>query len=117
MGGVDIIYPLAWGYSDVVAISKERLYDFSFICGVFSAMNLFVEIALPTAIVLTAKEKSMVSFLGTTGSKSMLDFVHNQDEVFDGIGNRMDYKISKLYDNWVSDILYIHPIKLTKWLL
>ena len=56
-----IPYPMACGgvCSDIFCIDKESLLEFSRLCGVFSAMNMFVEIATPTAAVLTFKREEV----------------------------------------------------------
>lgn len=53
-----IPYPMAYGYSDIFMISKEKLLEIARICGVFAAMNLFAEIAIPTSIILTVKKRA-----------------------------------------------------------
>lgn len=45
-------YPVVFGYSDIVCIPKGKLDDFCRILEVFSAWNMFVELAIPTALQL-----------------------------------------------------------------
>jgi hypothetical protein len=48
-------YPLLGGYSDIFVISSNAIKQFCHYCGIFAAMNLFVEVAIPTAMVLSAQ--------------------------------------------------------------
>ncbi len=50
-------YPLVFGYSDIFCLGKNTIERFSHYCGAFSAAKLFVEIAIPTAIVLATSGK------------------------------------------------------------
>lgn len=45
-------YPVVFGYSDIVCIPKGKFDDFCRILEVFSAWNMFVELAIPTALQL-----------------------------------------------------------------
>lgn len=46
------LYPLAFGYSDFVVVPQKAMSEFCRLCGVFAAINLFVEVAIPTALLL-----------------------------------------------------------------
>ena len=73
-------------------------------------MNLFVEIAIPTTIVLTT-EKSKVSTLEDTKYNAQI-FWRDDREKFE---EKYEYSLTKLYESWPDNILYIHPIKLSQW--
>jgi len=49
-------YPIIGSYSDIFVISADTIKQFCHYCGVFAATRLFVEVALPTSLVLSAKE-------------------------------------------------------------
>ena len=108
----DIPYPMAYGYSDIFVINRDSLYEFTRKCGIFAAMNLFVEISIPTAAVLTFK-RSEVSLLKDTGMTKVLQW--DDEEYFKNIGPLYDYSFSDFYDSWDDKMLYVHPIKLSKW--
>lgn len=108
-----IPYPMAWGYSDIFVIKKEQLFSIARLCGVFSAMNMFVEIALPTAIVLTTKREDVV-FCQELDYKEQIYWGADNVEAFEEYNCR---SLKYLYENWDSKILYIHPVKLSKWSL
>ncbi len=48
-----LAYPLARGSSDIVIIPNSSIHRFATHCGIFAAYNLFHEIAIPTATILT----------------------------------------------------------------
>ena len=45
-------YPLVRGFSDIVIVPQFLINKFCYYCGIFAAANLFVEIAIPTTMVL-----------------------------------------------------------------
>ncbi len=102
-----LAYPLACGYSDIFIIPSNRMDRFSTHCGFFAAHNLFVEIAIPTSIVLTNDAIVQASTL--------------KHRTFNYIGSN---KISPLKDkytsdlqlinkHWPADYAYIHQLKLS----
>lgn len=48
-------YPLVGGYSDIFLVTRHEMARFCQYCGAFAATKLFVEIAIPTALFLTAE--------------------------------------------------------------
>ena len=102
-----ILYPMACGYSDIFCIDKDRLFEFSRLCGIFSGMNMFVEIAIPTAAVLMFK-RDEVEFLS---EESMLILWAGRDD----FENKYDRDFGKLLEEWDEKLLCIHPVKLSRW--
>ena len=103
-----IPYTMAWGMSDIFCIDKGSLFEFSRLCGIFSAMNLFVEIAIPTAVVLMFQREE-VSFFPDEGyyflwgeDRTRLEEFYNRD-------------FSRLCEGWDSSKFFIHPVKLSGW--
>lgn len=105
-----IPYPMACGgvCSDIFCIDKENLLEFSRLCGVFSAMNMFVEIATPTAAVLTFKREE-VTFIS---KESALILWGNDRIVFE---NKYENDLNRLYGEWQENLLFVHPVKLSRW--
>ena len=103
-----IPYPMAGGYSDIFCIRKERLFEFSRLCGVFAAMNMFVEIAIPTAAVLTFRRDEVKFF--PTGTAS---FLWDNDRT--ALENKYGLNFARLYNDWERKLHFIHPIKLSRW--
>ena len=101
-------YPLAGSYSDFFVISSKSIKEFSHYCGVFAATKLFVEVAIPTAIILSADEviiEKDINLRGralwTQGDFKMLD--------------KYNFSLNQLMTNFPENYLYLHPIKLSKW--
>lgn len=107
-----IPYPMAMGYSDIFMLQKEKLYIVARLCGIFSAMNLFAEISFPTAVVLSA-ERQEVGILADTEYKGDVRWDEDREE----LGKCHQYLLRSLFDEWEPDKLYIHPIKLSGWLV
>jgi len=112
-GTLKIPYPLAYGYSDLLIISRNKLYPIARICGIFAAMGLFVEIALPTAIVLTT-ERNKTSIINKDIHGYKFKALWNKEEKGE-IEKSHNNNLSVLYKNWPQNCLFIHPIKLSRW--
>lgn len=102
-------YPLVAGYSDIFMITADVMDKFCQYCGAFAATNLFVEAAIPTSLILSAKkirkDNSLKLHCGAIwGVKEV--------ELFN---KRYNYSLSALISDFPSDKLFIHPIKLSKW--
>ena len=50
------LYPILWGYSDILIIEESAMMKFCTYCGCFAACNVFVEQAIPTALLLSAEK-------------------------------------------------------------
>ena len=109
-GTLDIPYPLMGSYADLFMISKEKLFSISRSCGVFSAMNLFVEIAIPTAIYLNVKRQQVVTINETGYHHGVFggDDVRKFEQEY-------DCNLKKLLEQWNKEWLFVHPVKLSKW--
>jgi hypothetical protein len=101
-------YPLVGSYSDIFIVSAQTIQEFCHYCGVFAAMELFVEIAIPSALALSAKkivtEKELLLKGKPLWTEKDLDFL-------------LPYKknMTTLLNNYPQEILYIHPVKLSQW--
>lgn len=104
----NLSYPIIGGYSDIFVVSAENIKMFCHYCGVFAATNLFVEVGLPTSMVLSAKEIVTEKDLDLKGK---------------ALWTKDDYRILEKYNNnldvllkdFPKENLYLHPIKLSKW--
>ncbi|WP_269225943.1 hypothetical protein [Flavobacterium eburneipallidum] len=101
-------YPLISSYSDVFVISADSIKQFIHYCGVFASTGLFVEIAIPTAIVLSADEIVIEKDLELKGGAL---WTPEQCEILD----KYDRKLELLLNDFPEKLLYLHPIKLSKW--
>ena len=105
------LYPLFWAYSDVMILPVKKIEAFAHLCGVFSAMRLFVEVALPTALVFTMdkiKTDKDIPYRGIPiwGAERLT-----------GLHDEHNGSLAHLISNWPDDVLFYHPIKLSKWRL
>ena len=102
-------YPLVRGSADIFIVPGSTIHKFCYYCGIFAAANLFVEIAIPTTMALVSDEiileKDIANKIGLNHNPSELDRILAQH------GNDPE----KLFNNWQSEYLYIHPIKLSSW--
>lgn len=109
-GSTKIPYPMAGGYSDIFCVDKGSLFEFSRLCGILSVLDMFVEIAIPTAVVLTFKRDETkffpAGYYKMLWGKDRIDFENKHDKDF-----------SRLYNEWEENILFVHPVKLSHWKL
>lgn len=113
-------YPMVASYSDICLISSNSIDRFAHYCGVFGATSLFAEVAIPTALVLSSKSKIKTEAMTKKGGRSYWAdtknvFCESDDYTF----NKLELKYNSLDDliiNFPSDALYIHPVKLSKWI-
>ena len=102
-------YPLVQGPADICIVPGSTIHKFCYYCGIFAAANLFVEIAIPTTMALVSDEirlgKDITNKVGLNHNASEVDRILAQH------GNDPE----KLFNNWQSEYLYIHPIKLSSW--
>lgn len=101
-------YPLVGGYSDIFLVTNKEISQFCQILGAFAATRLFVEMAIPTALILTADNiKTDEDVLLKRGDLWL-------DEI-DKFATLFNYNLSNLIDRYPHEKLFIHPVKLSKW--
>lgn len=108
-GGFFLKYPLATSYSDFLIVPSNSFRKFCHYCGAFAAMGLFVEVAIPTALILSCEE--IVSEKDTDwrglelwDPKKVVEF-----------SEKNNYSVKTLFDSFGEKQLYLHPVKLSKW--
>jgi hypothetical protein len=104
-----IPYPMVGSYSDITIIPNAHKEKFILYSGVFSSLDLFVEIALPTALVY--------SMPNIVTEKQLMKKGHTYwgIEDFNYLEAKYKRSLSVLFNNFPEDTLYIHPIKLSRW--
>lgn len=95
----------ASGYSDLVVVPAPAVAEFARTCGVFAAMGLFVEIAIPTALALTVDRIVTEKDLSRRG----LELWTAPDVA--ALEARCERNVARLPPEW----LYVHPVKLSRW--
>lgn len=119
----EVMYPAFYSYSDFLIVPGAEWDQFARYCEVTAAMQMFVEAAIPLAMVL-ACEKVDTEF--EYGEKH--DSISPRRrlpmkgvEVPWGGAYRVKFEESyskdfdRLVDSFESDILYYHPVKLSRW--
>lgn len=104
------LYPAAWGYSDVLVVPRTQLLDFGFMNGVFASLRTFVEVAIPTSLILTSKRIKTTQDIGLHSEmgNGTLAERKNMIESYGG-----DYE--KMIAGFPEDYIFVHPIKLSQW--
>lgn len=107
-------YPLVKSYSDFFVVSAKSIKRFAHYCGVFAAMRIFVETAIPTALLLSNEDKKIL--LEKDIKLKGIEIWKTVES--ERLENKMNFKITKLQEYIEkSNLLYIHPIKLSKWMM
>lgn len=101
-------YPLVGGYADILMLTADMMDKFVLYCGAFAATDLFVEFAIPTALVLSTDKLKFTTDLKMRSGVMWPP----QDRIF---AEKYGYSLSRLTDNYPEDVLYLHPVKLSKW--
>lgn len=127
MVGRESKYPLLFGYSDFVMVPSAAIHDFVHYCGVFSAMNMFAEVAIPTSLALAVDELRTELVRGEhfDPKTSRHSPVRNADSKLRGVefwggegvpfSERLNHDFKRLIEEFPADCLYYHPVKLSQW--
>lgn len=102
-------YPYMNAYSDIFIVSAEAIKEFCRLCGIFAAMRLHVETAVPTALLLSQRKVVVNKDLGYRAH--LMWELKQQEE----IERKNDLKISNLIAHWEKDMVCLHPVKLSRW--
>lgn len=106
--GLKLPYPLFKAYSDLIIIDNNSMDEFCRLSGVFAAMNIFVETAIPLAMVLactTIKCEKDIEYCG----------VEVWDTDIEEFENKFERDLNLLFSNFGDKVIYYHPIKLSRW--
>ena len=113
-------YPVVFGYSDIVCIPKGKFDDFCRILEVFAAWNMFVELAIPTALQLLPGTR--LATLEDTRYKSGNVWFPQDPEHFEAMNGVIEELVSassgdigKLLSAFPEEYLYLHPVKLSRF--
>jgi hypothetical protein len=118
----ELPYPLVGAYSDIFIVPGTSIKKFIHYAGIFAATALFVEIALPSALVLSSDiivTEDDTAFNGVAlWPEGWLNIQDKDMEVrakgYSELDN-YDYSLKKLLSNFPKTYLYLHPVKLSKW--
>jgi hypothetical protein len=107
-------YPLVASYSDILIVPAGSIRKFVHYCGVFAATELFVEYAVPTALLLATDKVVCEPHLSKRGL-IYWPYTEAQKELYQKEMDKFHFRIDNLLANFPEETLYIHPIKLSKW--
>lgn len=101
-------YSFARSYSDIFILSATNADRFIRYCGAFAATDLWVELAIPTALVLSGEKIRVQAQMKLQGRPlwSAKDYELLQS---------FDYQLKNLLERFPENYIYLHPIKLSKW--
>ncbi len=105
-------YPGVWGYSDTLLIPSEMMDKFSLYCGALAGLNVFVEHAIPLALLMTTNRIKTQKDIKLKTVTQLYGLGKNgQKEFF----NKYKFSLEKLMSEFPEDWFFVHPIKLSKW--
>lgn len=115
-------YPILCGYADFFVVPADALDRFVHYCGVFAAMNVFAEVAIPTSLALAVDQVVTELPLGEFFMKpvparpGMLRGMElwDPDEIR-GFADKHGHSLARLRDEFDPDWLYVHPVKISGW--
>ncbi len=115
-------YPFLSGYSDFLVIPAQAIADFTHYCGVFAAMDIFAEIAVPTALALACDNVRTEMALNQhfhwndaplTQANAMKGVELWTQEDSSRFASLLSQPLEQILAGFPEDILYIHPVKLS----
>lgn len=109
-------YPLTGSYADIVIVSHQSVKKFIHYCGVFAATELFVELAIPTALLFSSSDVVTEYRIKKQG-QVFWPHSKKRKQVYENEIKKYDYKLDNLIAGFPKEKLYIHPVKLSQWTL
>lgn len=106
----ELPYPFAYGYSDIFVMPAEKLERFSYYAGVTTAMKLWVEIAIPTIVLMVCDKIDIIEFQNNVddpGKYGMIGGHHNE------FCSAAQFTVSKAFKGKFENLSFYHPVKLS----
>ena len=107
--GINMPYPLYKSYADMIIINHNSMGEFCRIAGVLAAMNVFVETAIPLAMIAACQsiklERDLNGWYG-------VEYWGTDIDIFEKKYNR---KLHLLINHFENNVIYYHPVKLSRW--
>lgn len=92
-------YPLTGAYWDILIVSNDSIKKFIHYCGVFTATELFVELAVPTALLLASTDIITQPMIGKTG---LIFWPHSpkRKNIYEEEMKKYEYKLDNLIEKF-----------------
>jgi hypothetical protein len=103
----ELPFPMAVGISDVFAVRRDAMLEVCRLLGVFAAADIFVEVAIPTTLLVSA---NTVATCGSLQSSYYWTFAVPGTDFF-----RSAQSVDELAGQYPDDALFIHPVKLSRF--
>lgn len=116
-------YPLLYGYSDFFIVPGSDWDRFLSLCQVTAAMKVFVEVAIPTCLALACSHvETEIPYGENHHSPNRRSEMPMRGVEFQWEGSAREdfeeqhkFSLKSLFESWPEDVLYYHPVKLSKW--
>lgn len=117
-------YPLLMGYADFFVVPAGAIRRFAHLCGVFAALDLFAEVAIPTALALACDRVMTELAPGARFDDPAAPRLPDrpwrgvefwQPDETPAFASRFGNSRRRLTDEFPEDHLYVHPVKLSQW--
>ena len=107
-------YPLVKGFSDLVIVPHNKIEKFCHYCGIWTGLKLYVEVAIPTTLVLLQEEDELK--FGQNSKYRVFNGhpQHLHPFNLDLPQNKNIHTLDDLLAAFPREYLYIHPIKLSQ---
>lgn len=103
----ELPFPMAVGISDLFAVRRNAIPEVCRLLGVFAAADIFVEVAIPTTLLVSANRVATCSSLQ---SSYYWTFAAPGTDFF-----RSAQSVEELAGQYPDDALFIHPVKLSRF--
>lgn len=112
-------YPMVGSYSDILLVSSDSIKQFAHYCGVFASTLLFAEVAIPTALALSSNKRVQVDNnlkrKGRAYWQGEGPFYYSDEYDWNQIEKKYR-SLDDMTERFPDDQLFIHPVKLSKWI-
>ena len=108
-GKLELPYPVVGSYADIIIVTKKSIATFCHYCGLMAATGVFVELAIPTALLLASDHVVQEKALRLRGLALW------SPEAIAALEKQHHSSLKHLLDHFPQEQLFYHPVKLSKW--
>jgi len=102
-------FSLVGAYADIFIVPATAIHRFRHYCGLFAAGNLWVEHAIPTALVMSTDKIVVTHNHSRYRGKALWSATEKKE--LDPFQN----SLTTLLQDFPADYLFLHPVKLSSW--